>query len=101
MCVCMCVSVLGFDRVPWWGTLCISLGCAIVTALVVWFVVCPRLEKKIKRELNLNIHRKILNHFYVSCQVLIKYSLVTIVLKWYTKETPLLLQCFCLVHEFF
>lgn len=43
-------TVLGFDRVPWWGTLCISLGCAFVTALVVWFVVCPRLEKKIKRE---------------------------------------------------
>ncbi|XP_068995341.1 sodium-dependent phosphate transporter 1-A [Embiotoca jacksoni] len=42
--------LLGFDRVPWWGTLCISLGCAIITALVVWFVVCPRLRKKIKRE---------------------------------------------------
>ncbi|XP_017272591.1 sodium-dependent phosphate transporter 1-A [Kryptolebias marmoratus] len=42
--------MLGFDRVPWWGTLCISLGCAVVTALVVWFVVCPRLKKKIKRE---------------------------------------------------
>uniref|UniRef100_UPI003AB0D6CD sodium-dependent phosphate transporter 1-A n=1 Tax=Centroberyx gerrardi TaxID=166262 RepID=UPI003AB0D6CD len=43
--------MLGFDRVPWWGTLCISLGCALVTALVVWFVVCPRLKKKIKREM--------------------------------------------------
>uniref|UniRef100_A0A8D2ZS85 Phosphate transporter n=1 Tax=Scophthalmus maximus TaxID=52904 RepID=A0A8D2ZS85_SCOMX len=42
--------LLGFDLVPWWGTLCISLGCAFVTALVVWFVVCPRLKKKIKRE---------------------------------------------------
>uniref|UniRef100_A0A665WZZ2 Phosphate transporter n=1 Tax=Echeneis naucrates TaxID=173247 RepID=A0A665WZZ2_ECHNA len=41
--------LLGFDRVPWWGTLCISLGCAFVTALVVWFLVCPRLKKKIKR----------------------------------------------------
>uniref|UniRef100_A0A665WZE5 Phosphate transporter n=1 Tax=Echeneis naucrates TaxID=173247 RepID=A0A665WZE5_ECHNA len=40
--------LLGFDRVPWWGTLCISLGCAFVTALVVWFLVCPRLKKKIK-----------------------------------------------------
>lgn len=45
----MCI-VLGFDRVPWWGTLCISLGCACITGLVVWFVVCPRLKKKIKRE---------------------------------------------------
>ncbi|KAM9360053.1 sodium-dependent phosphate transporter 1-A [Symphorus nematophorus] len=42
--------LLGFDRVPWWGTLCISLGCALVTALAVWFIVCPRLRKKIKRE---------------------------------------------------
>ncbi|XP_061586789.1 sodium-dependent phosphate transporter 1-A isoform X2 [Cololabis saira] len=42
--------LLGFDRVPWWGTLCISLGCAFLTALFVWFVVCPRLKKKIKRE---------------------------------------------------
>ncbi|KAM4576909.1 sodium-dependent phosphate transporter 1-A [Odontesthes bonariensis] len=42
--------LLGFDRVPWWGTLCISVGCAMVTALFVWFVVCPRLKKKIKRE---------------------------------------------------
>ncbi|XP_070690122.1 sodium-dependent phosphate transporter 1-A [Pempheris klunzingeri] len=41
--------LLGFDRVPWWGTLCISLGCALVTALVVWFIVCPRLKRKIKR----------------------------------------------------
>uniref|UniRef100_A0A669D8U4 Phosphate transporter n=1 Tax=Oreochromis niloticus TaxID=8128 RepID=A0A669D8U4_ORENI len=40
--------LLGFDRVPWWGTLCISLGCAAVTALFVWFVVCPRLKKKIQ-----------------------------------------------------
>ncbi|XP_041642390.1 sodium-dependent phosphate transporter 1-A [Cheilinus undulatus] len=43
--------LLGFDRVPWWGTLCISLGCALITALVVWFIVCPRLKKKIKREI--------------------------------------------------
>uniref|UniRef100_A0AAQ6IFR8 Phosphate transporter n=1 Tax=Anabas testudineus TaxID=64144 RepID=A0AAQ6IFR8_ANATE len=41
--------LLGFDRVPWWGTLCITLGCALITALIVWFVVCPRLKKKIKR----------------------------------------------------
>ncbi|XP_023151125.1 sodium-dependent phosphate transporter 1-A [Amphiprion ocellaris] len=43
--------MLGFDRLPWWGTLCISLACAVVTALVVWFVVCPRLKKKIKQEI--------------------------------------------------
>ncbi|XP_037536493.1 sodium-dependent phosphate transporter 1-A [Nematolebias whitei] len=42
--------LLGFDRVPWWGTLCIALGCAVLTALVVWFAVCPRLKMKIQRE---------------------------------------------------
>lgn len=41
-------TVLGFDRVPWWGTLLISLGCALLTAAVVWFIVCPQLKKKIK-----------------------------------------------------
>ncbi|XP_030634453.1 sodium-dependent phosphate transporter 1-A [Chanos chanos] len=46
--------LLGFDRVPWWGTLLISLGCAVVTAMVVVFVVCPRLKKKIKREMASN-----------------------------------------------
>ncbi|XP_005167207.2 sodium-dependent phosphate transporter 1-A isoform X1 [Danio rerio] len=40
--------MLGFDRIPWWGTLLISLGCAILTALVVWFIVCPRLKKKMQ-----------------------------------------------------
>ncbi|XP_034068304.1 sodium-dependent phosphate transporter 1-A [Gymnodraco acuticeps] len=42
--------MLGFDRVPWWGTLCIALGSAFATALFVWFFVCPRLKKKIRRE---------------------------------------------------
>ncbi|XP_031705161.1 sodium-dependent phosphate transporter 1-A [Anarrhichthys ocellatus] len=42
--------MLGFDGVPWWGTLCIALGCGFITALVVWFVVCPYLKKKIERE---------------------------------------------------
>jgi len=42
--------MLGFDKVPWWGTLLISIGCAILTALIVWFAVCPRLRKKIERE---------------------------------------------------
>lgn len=44
-------SVLGFDKVPWWGTLLISLGFSLLTAVVVWFIVCPRLKKKIERKL--------------------------------------------------
>ncbi|XP_061656927.1 sodium-dependent phosphate transporter 1-B [Syngnathoides biaculeatus] len=43
--------MLGFDRVPWWGVLLISLGCALLTAVVVWFIVCPRLKKKIERDI--------------------------------------------------
>ncbi|XP_077571095.1 sodium-dependent phosphate transporter 1-A [Stigmatopora nigra] len=43
--------MLGFDKVPWWCTLCISLGCAIITALLVWFIACPRLKRKIKQKL--------------------------------------------------
>ncbi|KAL2092665.1 hypothetical protein ACEWY4_012463 [Coilia grayii] len=42
--------MLGFDHVPWWGTILISLGCALLTAIIVWMLVCPRLRKKIKRE---------------------------------------------------
>lgn len=45
------LSVLGFDKVPWWGTLLISIGFSLVTALIVWFIVCPRLKNKIERKL--------------------------------------------------
>uniref|UniRef100_A0AAQ4QEQ9 Phosphate transporter n=1 Tax=Gasterosteus aculeatus aculeatus TaxID=481459 RepID=A0AAQ4QEQ9_GASAC len=44
-------SMLGFDKIPWWGTLLISLGFAVLTALVVWFIVCPRLKKKIEKDI--------------------------------------------------
>ncbi|XP_077442225.1 sodium-dependent phosphate transporter 1-B [Vanacampus margaritifer] len=40
--------MLGFDKLPWWGLLIISLGCALLTAIIVWFIVCPRLKKKIE-----------------------------------------------------
>ncbi|XP_061673328.1 sodium-dependent phosphate transporter 1-A [Syngnathoides biaculeatus] len=43
--------MLGFDRMPWWGTLCIAVGCAVVTALLVRFVVCPRLKRKINQKI--------------------------------------------------
>ncbi|CAL8321458.1 unnamed protein product [Lota lota] len=43
--------MLGFDKFPWWGTLLISLGFSALTALVVWFIVCPFLKKKIERDL--------------------------------------------------
>uniref|UniRef100_A0A8C5B610 Phosphate transporter n=1 Tax=Gadus morhua TaxID=8049 RepID=A0A8C5B610_GADMO len=43
--------MLGFDNFPWWVTLLISLGFSLVTALVVWFIVCPFLKRKIERDL--------------------------------------------------
>lgn len=49
---------------PWWGTLLISMGCSLLTALVVWFIVCPRLKKKIERKLHpFNLTRLFLNVF--------------------------------------
>ncbi|KAM6986883.1 sodium-dependent phosphate transporter 1-B [Aplochiton taeniatus] len=43
--------MLGLDKVPWWGTLLISLGFAVLTAIGVWFFVCPLLKKKIEKDL--------------------------------------------------
>ncbi|KAL4660821.1 sodium-dependent phosphate transporter 1-B-like [Arapaima gigas] len=42
--------LLGFDRIQWWGTLLISLACALITAIIVWLFVSPRLKKKIECE---------------------------------------------------
>ncbi|XP_067879233.1 sodium-dependent phosphate transporter 1-like [Heterodontus francisci] len=41
--------LLGFDRFPHWGTALITLGSGVICALFIWFVVCPRLKKKIER----------------------------------------------------
>ncbi|TRY68029.1 hypothetical protein DNTS_003621, partial [Danionella cerebrum] len=40
--------MLGFDKLPWWGVLLISIGFGMFTAIFVWFAVCPRLKKKIE-----------------------------------------------------
>ncbi|XP_041089676.1 sodium-dependent phosphate transporter 1-like [Polyodon spathula] len=42
--------LLGF-KFPVWGMILITLGCAVIAALIVWFVVCPRLKRKIEREI--------------------------------------------------
>ncbi|MBV95740.1 Sodium-dependent phosphate transporter 1, partial [Eschrichtius robustus] len=44
-------TVLGFDKLPLWGTILISVGCAVFCALIVWFFVCPRMKRKIEREI--------------------------------------------------
>ncbi|XP_044519022.1 sodium-dependent phosphate transporter 1 isoform X2 [Gracilinanus agilis] len=43
--------LLGFDKLPLWGTILISVGCAVFSALIVWFLVCPRMKRKIEREI--------------------------------------------------
>ncbi|XP_058134038.1 sodium-dependent phosphate transporter 1 [Dasypus novemcinctus] len=43
--------LLGFDRLPLWGTVLIAAGCAVLCALVVWFFVCPRMKRRIEREI--------------------------------------------------
>ncbi|XP_037663587.1 sodium-dependent phosphate transporter 1 [Choloepus didactylus] len=43
--------LLGFDRLPLWGATLISVGCAVFCALIVWFFVCPRMKRKIEREI--------------------------------------------------
>ncbi|KAG8440986.1 hypothetical protein GDO86_006645 [Hymenochirus boettgeri] len=43
--------LLGFDKIPLWGIILISVGCAVICALVVWFIICPRMKRKIEREI--------------------------------------------------
>lgn len=43
--------MLGFDKIPLWGIILISVGCAVICAVVVWFFICPRMKKKIEREI--------------------------------------------------
>ncbi|XP_066500877.1 sodium-dependent phosphate transporter 1-A [Hoplias malabaricus] len=46
--------MLGLNRMPLWGMILIALGCALITAIVVWFIVCPHLKKKMKSVITLN-----------------------------------------------
>ncbi|KAM9313479.1 sodium-dependent phosphate transporter 1 [Gastrophryne carolinensis] len=43
--------MLGFDKIPLWGVILISVGCAVICAVVVWFFICPRMRKKIERDI--------------------------------------------------
>ncbi|XP_053574126.1 sodium-dependent phosphate transporter 1 [Bombina bombina] len=42
--------LLGFDKVPLWGVILISVGSAVICALFVWFFICPRMKKRIERK---------------------------------------------------
>ncbi|VDL73598.1 unnamed protein product [Nippostrongylus brasiliensis] len=41
-------KLLHFDRIPFWGSVLISIGVGLITALVVQFIVKPRLWRKIQ-----------------------------------------------------
>ncbi|KAJ6658728.1 hypothetical protein lerEdw1_019888 [Lerista edwardsae] len=43
--------LLGLDKIPLWGIILISIGSAVICALVVWFWVCPRMKRKIDQEI--------------------------------------------------
>ncbi|XP_063167388.1 sodium-dependent phosphate transporter 1 [Candoia aspera] len=43
--------LLGFDKLPLWGIILISSGSAVLCALIVWFLICPRMKKKIEQEI--------------------------------------------------
>uniref|UniRef100_A0A8D0BWC4 Phosphate transporter n=1 Tax=Salvator merianae TaxID=96440 RepID=A0A8D0BWC4_SALMN len=46
--------LLGFDKLPVWGIVFISVASAVACAFIVWFFVCPRMKKKIEREVKLS-----------------------------------------------
>ncbi|XP_038066225.1 sodium-dependent phosphate transporter 2-like [Patiria miniata] len=41
-------ELLGMNNVPVWGTFIISLGVGLITGLIVWFLVVPRLRKNLQ-----------------------------------------------------
>jgi len=42
------ILVLGFDKIPWWGKVIMSLAIAIIVYLSVWLVMVPFMKKKIE-----------------------------------------------------
>lgn len=83
-CSLVLYTVLGFDQMPLWVTLLISLGCALITALVVWFIVCPRLKKKMKRKSHCCYTTSIFERESSDVEIMLIASLLLFVhqLKW-------------------
>jgi len=57
----MCISVLHFHKIPLYGTFILTFGSAIITAVIVKFVVVPWQRKKIQSKFSndvLDIVRK-------------------------------------------
>ncbi|CAN7998953.1 unnamed protein product [Ixodes hexagonus] len=49
-------QMLKFNLIPWWGALVVALSIAVISAIVVWFIVVPRLRKTIESELFPDCH---------------------------------------------
>lgn len=43
-----CVAVLGFDRIPLWGTFIISFGSGIIAAIIIRLFIVPWQRNRIK-----------------------------------------------------
>lgn len=44
--------LLRFDLIPWWGAMIVAVSVAVISMLVVWFFVVPRLRVTIERALS-------------------------------------------------
>jgi len=43
--------LLGFDKIPWWGKLIMSVGISILVYLSVWLIICPFMKKKVEKNI--------------------------------------------------
>lgn len=43
--------LLKFNLIPWWGAIVVAVGVAIISGLIVWFVVVPKLRTIIERDI--------------------------------------------------
>lgn len=44
--------MLRFDLIPWWGAMIVAISVAVISMLVVWFFIVPRLRVTIERALS-------------------------------------------------
>jgi len=52
----LAVAVLGFDKIPLWGTFIISFGCGAISAIVIRMFVVPWQRRRIKGKVKLDVY---------------------------------------------
>ncbi|XP_050039132.2 sodium-dependent phosphate transporter 1-B isoform X1 [Dermacentor andersoni] len=45
-------QLLRFNLIPWWGAMIVALSIALISVIVVWFFIVPRLRATIERDLS-------------------------------------------------